>query len=103
MDPPRERQEDEFLQDVRLVQGRGVGADGDDVQEGGRVEVAVAEFGPPGEGGPDGEGGRCGCVVEGGEVGSLVGDGGGGDVGDGGRDVEDCCLEKTKGAHGGCG
>ena len=100
MDPPRERQEDEFLQDVRLLRGRGVVGDGDDV---GRVEVAVAEFGPPGEGWPDGEGGRCGGVVEGGEVGSGVGDGGGGDRGDGGRDVEDRCLEKTKGAHGGCG
>ena len=77
--------------------------DGDDVQEGGRVEVAVAEFGPPGEGWPDGEGGRCGGVVEGGGVGSGVGDGGGGDVGDGGRDVEDCCWKWTKGAHGGCG
>ncbi len=56
MDPMRQRQQDLFLQNIRLLLCRGVGTDGEDVEVGGGVEVVVAEFGPPGEGGPDGEG-----------------------------------------------
>lgn len=53
MDLLRERQEDDFQEDILLLQRRGLMTDGEDVEEGGRIEVGVAEFGPPGEGGPD--------------------------------------------------
>ena len=62
MDEVRERQEDVFLQDVRLLPRRGAGVGGEDVEVGWGVEVVVAEFGPPGEEGPGGEAG-WGAVV----------------------------------------
>ncbi len=77
MDPMRQRQQDLFLQNVRLLLRRGVVADGEDVEVGRGVEVVVAEFGPPGEGGPDGEG----CVGGGERQGEEgCGGGGGGEV-----------------------
>lgn len=62
MNTQRERQQDEFLQDVRLRRGSGAGADGEDVEVGGGFEWG-AEFGPPGEGGPDFERGGGGGIV----------------------------------------